>query len=177
GNGLVKAQALIEVWPMEMEQANPNEESLARRPWKRGRALPRLSVLLVEDDPTITQVVSRNLTGRGYRFYQSATATEAIDAAMRLQPDLLLLDINLPDRSGWDVLRQLKSRGVEIPTAVVSAVRVSPARLEEFHPVAYLPKPFPIEALLRVVADAAARKKREKTDMGSRGPSATAGGR
>lgn len=162
---------------MSMEQVNPKEEMPARRPWNRGRALPRLSVLLVEDDPTITQVVSRNLTGRGYRLYQSATAAEAVEMAVRLQPDLLLLDINLPDRSGWDVLRQLKSRGIEIPTAVVSAVRVSPARLEEFHPVAYLPKPFPIEALLRVVADAAAHKKREGMGTGNPVPFPETGGR
>jgi CheY-like chemotaxis protein len=160
-----------------VEKVDPNEEISTHRPWNREGALPRLTVLLVEDDPTIIQVVSRNLTGRGYRFYQSITATEAIEAAVRLRPDLLLLDINLPDRSGWDVLRQLKSRGIEIPTAVVSAVRVSPARLEEFHPVAYLPKPFPIEALLRVVADAAAKKRKAEMDVGNPGPSVEAGGR
>jgi DNA-binding response OmpR family regulator len=67
------------------------------------------------------------------------------------RPDLLLLDINLPDQTGWDVLRELKRHGKEVPTIVVSAVRVSQSRLNEFHPLAYLPKPFPIEALLRLV--------------------------
>jgi hypothetical protein len=49
------------------------------------------------------------------------------------------------------VLRELKRRRTEIPTIVVSAVRVTQGRLEEFHPLAYLPKPFPIDALLRLV--------------------------
>jgi hypothetical protein len=40
---------------------------------------------------------------------------------------------------------------MEIPTIVVSAVRVSQSRLDEFHPTAYLPKPFPLDALLRLV--------------------------
>ena len=49
------------------------------------------------------------------------------------------------------MLRHLKERKLEVPTIVVSAVRVSQARLDEFQPTAYLPKPFPIEALLRLV--------------------------
>jgi DNA-binding response OmpR family regulator len=57
----------------------------------------------------------------------------------------------MPDRSGWDVLRDLRRRQLQIPTIVLSAVRVSQNRLDEFQPMAYLPKPFPIEALLRLV--------------------------
>ena len=63
----------------------------------------------------------------------------------------MLLDISLPDRTGWDVLRELRERGLVVPTIIVSAVRVGPSRLAEFRPLAYLPKPFPLEALLRLV--------------------------
>jgi len=63
----------------------------------------------------------------------------------------MLLDINLPDHSGWDVMRELGRLGIDVPTIVVSAVRVSQSRLEEFHPMAFLPKPFPLESLLRLV--------------------------
>ena len=48
-------------------------------------------------------------------------------------------------------MRELRALGKEVPTAVISAVRVSPQRLQEFRPIAYLPKPFPLEALLRLV--------------------------
>ena len=48
-------------------------------------------------------------------------------------------------------MRELRRLGIEVPTIVVSAVRVSQSRLDEFHPMAYLPKPFPLEALLRLV--------------------------
>lgn len=108
-------------------------------------------VLLVEDEVLLRKVIARNLTSRGIQVSEAGTATEAIRAAIAERPDLLLLDINLPDQTGWEVLRELKRRGDDVPTIVVSAVRVSQSRIQEFHPLAYLPKPFPIEALLRLV--------------------------
>ncbi len=108
-------------------------------------------ILVVEDEATLRRVIVRNLTSRGYRVREAETATAAIAAALAEPPDLILLDINLPDRTGWDVLRELRSRGIDLPTVVVSAVRVSQGRIAEFRPLAYLPKPFPLEALLRIV--------------------------
>ena len=49
------------------------------------------------------------------------------------------------------MLRDIAEHHLEVPTIVVSAVRVSQSRLDEFKPIAYLPKPFPIDALLRLV--------------------------
>jgi DNA-binding response OmpR family regulator len=112
---------------------------------------PYRSVLLVEDEATFRRVIARNLSGRGLDVREVGTAAEAVDVSTADRPDLMLLDINLPDRSGWDVLRELHRLGIDVPTIVVSAVRVSQSRLEEFHPMAYLPKPFPLEALLRLV--------------------------
>ncbi|SRR5712691_8744761 len=112
---------------------------------------PYRRVLLVEDEVVLRRVVARNLTSRGVEVSEAGTAGEAVRAASLEAPDLLLLDINLPDQTGWDVLRELKRRGTEVPTIIVSAVRVSQNRLDEFHPLAYLPKPFPIDALLRLV--------------------------
>jgi DNA-binding response OmpR family regulator len=127
-------------------------------------APPYRRVLLVEDEPALRRVIARNLTSRGLEVSEAATVADALLALHSALPDLILLDINLPDRSGWDVLRDMQRRRVNVPTIVVSAVRVSQGRLDEFHPMAYLPKPFPIDALLRLVlgsppshADAAPR--------------------
>ena len=109
------------------------------------------TILVVEDEATFRQVLTRNLEARGHAVLGAETATEALRQLSDFRPDLMLLDINLPDRSGWDVLRELREHGMQVPTVIVSAVRVSPARLEEFRPVAYLPKPFPLDALLRLV--------------------------
>ena len=108
-------------------------------------------VLLVEDEALLRTVVARNLTSRGIDVCEAGTGAEAVQAIVTDTPDLVLLDINLPDQTGWDVMRELKRRGKDVPTIVLSAVRVGQNRLDEFHPVAYLPKPFPIEALLHLV--------------------------
>ena len=72
-------------------------------------------------------------------------------AAKSTTYDLLLLDINLPDATGWDVLREIREAGRDIPTVVFSAVPPSAQRVREFRPLGVLTKPFPIDALLRFV--------------------------
>jgi Response regulator containing CheY-like receiver, AAA-type ATPase, and DNA-binding domains len=111
-------------------------------------------VLLVEDEATLRGIIARNLVARGHTVTEADSARQALARLSEARPDLMLLDINLPDRSGWDILREMRSRGWDVPVVIISAVRVSPARLEEFRPLAFLPKPFPLEALLRVVEDA-----------------------
>lgn len=107
-------------------------------------------VLIIEDEPVLRSVIARNLAAHGCDVREAGTVAEAIEQ-LSSETDLILLDINLPDRTGWEVLRYLQREGRDVPTVIVSAVRVSPDRLAEFKPLAYLPKPFPIEALLRVV--------------------------
>jgi DNA-binding response OmpR family regulator len=111
-------------------------------------------VLLVEDEATLRGIIARNLAARGHTVSEADSAGQAIARLTEELPDLMLLDISLPDRSGWDVLREMRRRGWNVPVVIISAVRVSRERLEEFKPLAFLPKPFPLEALLRVVSDA-----------------------
>lgn len=109
-------------------------------------------VLLVEDEPRLRMIVRTNLEHRGVEVLEAQDAAEAL-VLSRERPDLLLLDINLPDRTGWDVLRELRAQGAVPPTVVISAVRVPPDRLRDFEVIAYLPKPFPIDALVRLVVE------------------------
>src|SRR5688500_13179869 len=93
-------------------------------------ASPRYSnVLLVEDEAAFRQIIARNLARRGVRVRECDTAAAATSAVAADRPDLLLLDLNLPDRTGWDLLRSLRARGIDVPTVVISAVSVSQARL------------------------------------------------
>jgi DNA-binding response OmpR family regulator len=112
-----------------------------------GRTMSR--VLVVEDDAQLRRIITSNLSVRGHRVREASDASEALAALAEAKPDLLILDINLPDRTGWDVLRDAHLPD-EVRVLMLTAVPVSPRRLAEFRPVAYLPKPFPLEALLRL---------------------------
>jgi DNA-binding response OmpR family regulator len=125
-------------------------------------------ILLVEDDEVLRTVVERNLQARGHCVNIATDVQSALSSLRARKFDLILLDINLPDQTGWDILRVALSEGRldrwdhgalqgKLPVIVLSAVRVSPHRLAEFHPLAYLPKPFPMDALLRFAAEAAER--------------------
>jgi CheY-like chemotaxis protein len=127
--------------------------------------MPGARILLVEDDEVLRDVVRRNLEVREHDVCIAEDAESAL-AYLRTAPfDLIVLDINLPDQTGWEVLRtaqregwlrpqEIDGDGRKLPVVVLSAVRVSPRRLVEFHPLAYLPKPFPMEALLRLAVEA-----------------------
>jgi DNA-binding response OmpR family regulator len=127
--------------------------------------MPGARILLVEDDEILRDVVRRNLE---VREHDVCIAEDAESALMHLRTapfDLIVLDINLPDQTGWEVLRtaqregwlrpqEINGDGNKLPVVVLSAVPVSPRRLVEFHPLAYLPKPFPMEVLLRLAVEA-----------------------
>ena len=116
-------------------------------------------VLLVEDDETLSRIIDRNLTSRGVVVRRASSVREALSAVADRHPQALLLDIELPDRTGWDLLRSLHASGIDLPTILITATRVTAERLAEFRPVAYVPKPFPLDCLLRlVVGDDLGRK-------------------
>jgi DNA-binding response OmpR family regulator len=108
----------------------------------------------VEDEAALADVIGRNLRARGHSIALAPTAEAALRNLAAERPDVLLLDVNLPDMTGWDVLRGLgeDDRG-HLPVVVISAAPISPKRIEEFRPARCLVKPFPIDALLRILRD------------------------
>ncbi len=129
--------------------------------------MPTSHILLVEDDESLRDLIKRILQARGHEVRVAEDARSALDELRLHAFDLVVLDINLPDQSGWDILRiaqqeqWLRPRRdpqddtlAKLPVVVLSAVRVSMARLREFRPLAYLPKPFPVDALLRLAETA-----------------------
>lgn len=110
-------------------------------------------ILIVEDDPVLVHAISRNLAVRGYAAKSAMNVAEALAALEPACPALMLLDIDLPDGSGWDVLRALRAAGCEAtPVIVISALRPNPRLAKDLQCVAVLEKPFPMESLLRLTA-------------------------
>jgi two-component system KDP operon response regulator KdpE len=77
-------------------------------------------VLVVEDDPAVAEVLCTSLRGRGYRVEVAETGAGALDAASELEPDVVVLDLGLPDIDGIDVCRHLR-RWTAMPIVVLSA--------------------------------------------------------
>ena len=111
-------------------------------------------ILLVDDEQPILSVLAQSLLARGYTVRTASTGEDAVLELTESVPDLMLLDINLPDITGWEVLRRMAPADRErVPVVVFSASPLSPRRLEEFRPAGVLVKPFPIDALLRLVGE------------------------
>lgn len=110
-----------------------------------------MRVLLVEDELRLGQSIQRGIASHGHEVVLERDGASAIEAGLRGGFDVLVLDINLPDLTGWDVLRVLDRAGSRPRTVVLSAVPPSVGRVHQFAPLSVLEKPFPIDALLRLI--------------------------
>ena len=77
-------------------------------------------ILLIEDDASIIRFLSLSLDKNGYKVIEARNGIEGISLFMSDNPDLILLDLGLPDIDGSEVLRQIRSQS-EVPILVVSA--------------------------------------------------------
>jgi two-component system, OmpR family, response regulator RegX3 len=83
-------------------------------------AAGRRTILLVEDEPAITEPLAESLEREGFDLRIAGTVGEALDAAARVEPDLILLDLMLPDGSGFDVCRRVRGTS-QVPIIMLTA--------------------------------------------------------
>ena len=107
------------------------------------------SVLLVEDDPAVAEVVAAALGRHGYRVATAATGTAAIDAVTLEEPDIVVLDLGLPDVDGIEVCRRMR-RWTRHPIIVLSADGSEDRKVAALDEGAddYVTKPFSMPELL-----------------------------
>jgi two-component system KDP operon response regulator KdpE len=122
------------------------------------------AILVVEDDADMRRAVSRDLAAHAYRVIEAATGTEALDAWQAGRPDLVLLDLGLPDLDGMTIVRRLR-REATTPILILSARSQEHDKIAALESGAddYVTKPFSmgelharIRALLRRAAGPAA---------------------
>ena len=123
-----------------------------------------MKVLLVEDESALADVIARNLRARAHQVMVEYAAEPALLRMAELWPDVLVIDVNLPDLTGWEILRRLSEQDRKrLHVIVISAAPISPKRIDEFKPDRTLQKPFPIDALIRALdAAPAASTQREQ---------------
>ncbi|MHB1527353.1 MAG: response regulator transcription factor [Candidatus Dormibacteria bacterium] len=85
------------------------------------RAEDRIRVLVVDDDPTSLSAITALLAGDGYRITVARSGREALRAIARDRPECVVLDYAMPEMTGLEVLRSLRSGGDEIPVVMLSA--------------------------------------------------------
>lgn len=113
------------------------------------------TVLLVDDSPTELKIMRQALTGKGYNLLSAVDGEEAMSKALELKPDLVLLDIILPKKNGFQVCRQLKTTPETgaIKVILVSSKSQDTDRFWGLKQGAddYLTKPFTEEDLMSAV--------------------------
>jgi two-component system KDP operon response regulator KdpE len=117
-----------------------------------------MRILLVDDDATLRQTLSIGLRAEGHHVLLAADGRSALQAVSEDRPDLVVLDLGLPDLSGVDVLRRLRSWS-RLPVVVLSARDGSEDKVEALDLGAddYVTKPFGSEELLARIRAAARR--------------------
>ena len=109
-----------------------------------------MRVLMIEDDPTTSRTMELILTHANLNVYATDLGEEGIDLAKLYDYDIILLDLNLPDISGHDVLKELRMSHIDTPVMVVSGADDTENKMKAFHLGAddYLTKPFHREELV-----------------------------
>jgi two-component system OmpR family response regulator len=87
----------------------------------RQRAQPAARLLVVEDEPNILELLSASLRYAGFDVVTAADGDQAVHAAQRHRPDLIVLDVMLPDMDGFEVLHRLRSGGTRTPVVFLTA--------------------------------------------------------
>ena len=107
-------------------------------------------VLIVEDEQDLLEGLAHNFKFEGYDVLTAKNGTEGLKAALKQKPDVVILDIMLPEKDGFTVLRELRQRHREIPVLVMTARNFEADVLKGFDLGAddYVTKPFGIKELM-----------------------------
>jgi two-component system KDP operon response regulator KdpE len=109
-----------------------------------------LRILVVDDEPAIRRFLRTSLTAQGYQIFEAETAKAALEAMRRNVPDVLVLDLGLPDRDGFEVIQELRGAGSALPIIVLSsrADEAGKVRALDLGADDYVTKPFGVDELL-----------------------------
>jgi DNA-binding NtrC family response regulator len=138
-----------------LEERNPSERE-SRRPAQRGDGeLPSSHVLVVDDEHSIRHFVQCALADAGYHVTMAANGEEAMSRFKNEVPDLVVLDVKLPDADGLDLLAQMKQESPDTPVILITAVADVKKAVEAMKRGAYyfLRKPLALDELEGLVRE------------------------
>ena len=113
------------------------------------------SIMVVDNDPCIINMIQRMLEGAGHTVATATGGFECLEKLKKTKPELLLLDVMMPDLSGWDLYWRIRKDDEKIKVAFVSVMEVSPDRkkelVNEYGISDYILKPFTQDQLTEAV--------------------------
>lgn len=117
-------------------------------------------ILVIDDDPDIAQLLTAILRPQGFTVYQACDGKEGLKSAYELHPDLIILDVMMPNMDGWDVCARLRELS-DVPTLMLTARAAESDVLRGFVSGAddYMKKPFSKAELVARVQALLRRKK------------------
>ncbi len=109
-----------------------------------------MRVLVVDDEPAIRRFLRTSLTAQGYQVSEASNGQTALEMFRRDAPDVLVLDLGLPDIDGFQIIKQLRENGSAAPIIVLSsrADEVGKVRALDLGADDYVTKPFGVDELL-----------------------------
>ena len=130
--------------------------------------IEKQTVLIIEDDRAISNFISRALTASDYRAIPAFTGKEGLSLFFSHGPDLVLLDLGLPDVDGLEILSQLRGLPREAPVIIISARDRESEKVRALDMGAddYVVKPFGVSELLARIRSALRRAERLKLSQG-----------
>jgi len=119
------------------------------------------NILVVDDDPDIREVLKDRLESLGYRVLLAATGAEGLELLEKQNPQVVLLDIEMPAMSGLEVLKEIRKRELDITVVMITAYGTIERAVEAMKEGAYdfIPKPFEPDHVALIVQKALEREK------------------
>lgn len=115
----------------------------------------KTKVLIVDDEPVVRDILQRKLGNLGFNAFTACDGVEGLDMAIRERPDLILLDVMMPNKDGFAMLKDLQSNEVTRRISVIMATAKGNTSDiyygQDLGATDYLIKPIEFESLLKVI--------------------------
>ncbi len=135
--------------------------SFSDEPPPTGRAVKR--ILLVDDDPGVREMLGRVLEAEYYEVIRAENGNEAGAKFVNREPDIVLLDLNMPERDGWSAFRFMEVIRPLLPVIIITARSNQYAQAEALGVDALMEKPLNLPVLLEAVKKLLAETEAERT--------------
>jgi CheY-like chemotaxis protein len=120
-------------------------------------------ILLADDDESVRKMVGRVLETAGYAVLPASTGREAVTKYRSGQPDLLLLDLKMPDHDGWEAFEQISAANPLVPVVVITAWPNQYDAAVQRGIDALMEKPLDLPVLLQTIEDLLAESEQDRT--------------